>query len=233
MIKEAIDRIIELSKPTTFIDNAGCERFTKDGGIVIPPRMTSLELHSLESTCKQVKPENGQYAVIHLNRVSVCSDFKGNKTEFRKVDIETVPLLPQDGFKFGRRMDIEEFIIAASDGFVDDDNIRALIAGVSKISSVDEADFSDDGVSQNVTYKQGVRKQKGALEPFVFLRPYRTFAELEQPQSRFLLRISQDAQKQPFISLHEASGYGWRNEILQKTYEYVVAHVPDGTTVLR
>ncbi len=49
------------------------------------------------------------------------------------------------------------------------------------------------------------------------LRPYRTFAEVEQPASQFVFRINQNAQ----MALFEADGGKWRLEAINNIANYL------------
>lgn len=54
----------------------------------------------------------------------------------------------------------------------------------------------------------------------VKLRPYRTFAEIEQPQSSYVFRI-QDSDRGPSFKLVEADGGLWKNATMKKIKEYL------------
>ena len=54
----------------------------------------------------------------------------------------------------------------------------------------------------------------------VKLRPYRTFAEIEQPQSSYVFRI-QDGDHGPSFKLVEADGGLWKNAVMKKIKEYL------------
>jgi len=54
----------------------------------------------------------------------------------------------------------------------------------------------------------------------VKLRPYRTFAEIEQPQSSYVFRI-QDSDRGPSFKLVEADGGLWKNATMKKIKDYL------------
>lgn len=51
----------------------------------------------------------------------------------------------------------------------------------------------------------------------VYLAPYRTFAEIEQPVSKFVFRMESG----PKAALFEADGGAWKNEAILKIKEYL------------
>ena len=61
---------------------------------------------------------------------------------------------------------------------------------------------NDNGIATTITTQKGVALQTNEqIRPLVKLRPYRTFQEVEQPESIFLIRVSDRG-----ISFIEADG---------------------------
>lgn len=98
-----------------------------------------------------------------------------------------------DAPKFDRQwMDHEEAIIALRSMFVQDESsdIEYVLKLLSSISNESSVTSSDNGLSQTVETRQGVAlNQRTQVRPRVTLRPYRTFLEVIQPASEFLLRL--------------------------------------------
>lgn len=86
---------------------------------------------------------------------------------------------------------------------------------------------NDDGLSQTVVVKSGsVKVQQVTVPKLLSLKPYRTFLELEsQPESKFLLRLKQDASKRPLITLHEVDGGAWRLQAISLIENYLKAEL--------
>lgn len=93
-----------------------------------------------------------------------------------------------------------------------------IIAG--NIKSGTTANYSDDGVSQKTTIKSGVELADVIVPNPVKLRPYRTFAEIEQPESSYVFRIK-DSERGPAFKLVEADGGLWKNATMKKIKEYL------------
>lgn len=92
--------------------------------------------------------------------------------------------------------------------------------------------YNDNGVATTVTTKSGVSLQTNeAIRPIVKLRPYRTFQEVEQPESTFLIRINDRG-----ISFIEADGGMWRltarNTIKAFLEENLAAEIESGKLVV-
>lgn len=72
--------------------------------------------------------------------------------------------------------------------------------------------------------RQGVAiKAMVAVKPRVPLRPFRTFQEVEQPESEFLLRLDEDGN----IGLFEADGGMWRLTARQTIKAFLEAKLAD------
>ena len=66
--------------------------------------------------------------------------------------------------------------------------------------------YNDNGIATTVTTQKGVALQSNEqIRPIITLKPYRTFQEVEQPESIFLIRINERG-----ISFIEADGGMWK-----------------------
>ena len=83
---------------------------------------------------------------------------------------------------------------------------RAMEEVTKNIQAGTTANYDDDGVSQKTTIKTGIANKTDVIVPNpVKLRPYRTFAEIEQPESSYVFRIM-DTDRGPAFKLVEADG---------------------------
>ena len=82
---------------------------------------------------------------------------------------------------------------------------------------------ADDGVSQQVTTKAGVARVENVTVPNpVGLRPYRTFQEIEQPASQYVLRMRREGGNGlPSIALHEVLDDQWRFKAVQQIKKFL------------
>lgn len=75
-----------------------------------------------------------------------------------------------------------------------------------------------------LTMKSGVASLAKATAPNpVTLRPYRTFTEVAQPSSQFVLRINKDAE----LALFEADGGKWKLEAIKNIADYLKTGLED------
>ncbi|MGF2942422.1 hypothetical protein [Enterococcus xiangfangensis] len=121
-------------------------------------------------------------------------------------------------FSFNSFMDTEEFSIALQSKFVPNEDRQILLQVVGNVSEENVKNTGDDGVSQAVTINQGVASKADVKVPNpVVLEPYRTFLEVEQPESQFIFRMKDG----PRGAIFEADGGAWRNQAIVNIREYL------------
>ena len=171
----------------------------------------TLPLHSLEALVKMVQTEAANmaaplYITIPNHLTVLCfGQPDPDARYFRQVYYEAKAIdVPgfQDGFR-----EYEKAIIELRSRFAPGEGVDYLLDLLSRISKNSGVTTTDNGVSQTVEARQGVAlKTVIPVKPRVPLRPYRTFQEVEQPESEFLLRLDEEGN----IGLFEADGGMWK-----------------------
>lgn len=176
--------------------------------------------------------------VVNEKYVRVLSalddDSAAYRTEYATVAFE--PLIGSNGvpFAFGKYLDLETFNIALQSLFEETtDRTRiALVTGTVREEKVTTS--TDDGVTQKVVASAGVigLYETDVPNP-VRLVPFRTFREVPQPESLFILRLKKgDTGALPMAALFEADGGAWKLEAIQRIATYLRAALPADITVL-
>ena len=162
--------------------------------------------------------------MIHVEsptRVHLCGPLS-HATQQRPVFVSCRPLLPT--LCFGEHIKAEQFNMQLQYGFVDTLGRRELLAFIGSIRQESSVDTEDDGVTQVVTAKAGIARVAEVPAPNpVYLRPYRTFPEIEQPESAFILRM----QPGPLCGLWEGDGGAWRNSAMYDIKAFFKAELPE------
>ena len=181
-----------------------------------------LELSSLTSLVEYVRKQLDQTnlyvnLIIHVTNhdtVEVKSELDDEKRrETLAVAKAIIPNIP-----FGRYQDVEQFNIMLQSSFIDNGDSDLLLQFASAIKIDKGAEIADNGVSQTTTIKSGVSSLAQAKTPNpVTLKPYRTFFEVDQPESKFVFRIN-DA---PGCALFEADGGIWKAAAKANIAEYL------------
>lgn len=134
-------------------------------------------------------------------------------------------------YPFEQYLDIEKFVIQIQAKFVQDEMTKAILARVGNITASAVKNVEDDGTTQQIQIRAGINRSVLADVPNpVTLRPYRTFNEIEQPASKFVLRLKRGDEKtgaMPTVALFQADGGQWELEAILKIKEWLQAKLPD------
>ena len=236
--KEAIEKIESLVKDSFIVQVDGKTYSARDlNPVLYEPKAKAVAVATLtgfvdfvERNIDELDLINSYIAVIDSPQsVALCSTLLDQQRE-REILLTASLDSNMKTFPFGTFMPQEEFIIKLHSLFEkkegDDFDYVALM--VSKIVQADTADTDDDGITQHVTVKRGISgalKEKGNIKPIVRLSPYRTFREIAQPESQFLLRIRTDDEGSVQAALFEADGGAWRNEARLRIAAYLKEHI--------
>jgi hypothetical protein len=161
--------------------------------------------------------DNQPPMLIHVEsptRVDVYSTYNRDMKRHHYVRAEAqLPDIP-----FRRFIDVESFNILLQSCFVPNEDRARLLAVVGNIQEENIVTVGDSGVSQQVTAKTGVATVGNVIVPNpVQLKPFRTFVEIEQPESLFVFRM----QRGPECALFEADGGAWKLEAIIRIREYL------------
>lgn len=152
--------------------------------------------------------------VSGVRNVKVLSPVHG-ETNVRDVLAECEYEAPE--IPFNKYVGQEEFLIALQTRFCEGPNRDALAKTVGNLQISDSVQLADDGVSQRITMKTGVASV--AEVPFenpVHLAPRRTFPEVEQPSSPFIVRFKKEG-----VAIFEADGGAWKIDAITTVGEWL------------
>lgn len=114
-------------------------------------------------------------------------------------------------FEFDQFLERERFVIGLMSRFVETPELTQLVKLVSTLTNEGVTQSDDDGVSQKTAVRQGISlKATVDVRPRWTLQPYRTFREIVQPVSQFLLRLRAQPGQVPTCALFEADGGRWK-----------------------
>ena len=235
MLKEFIEHIQSTTKPQIFEkDGATFVVYAEEAPHQLRPDIDHpdiLPLHSLDALVKLVrteasKAETSLYITISDHLTIRCfGQPQPDARFFRQVYYEAratdVP-----GFRDGFR-EQEKAIIELRSRFAPGEGVDYLLDLLSRISKDSGVATTDNGVSQTVEARQGIAlKATVQLRPRVPLRPFRTFQEVEQPESEFLLRMDEEGN----IGLFEADGGMWKLTARQTVKAFLEAQLANLVT---
>ena len=195
----------------------------------------ALELSSLAGLVDFCKSDEGVSAIgegafLHIESYDAVSFLSKNQGEWLQRSMfarATCNLF--EPFKFNGFHQHEDFIIMLQSRFIQTETTKALLQLVGNIQDEAVKTMVDDGVSQEVKTRRGISMVEAIKLPNpVSLMPFRTFLEVSQPESDFVLRLQGSAQgKMPSIALFEADGGMWKQMAVARIKEYLHEALPD------
>lgn len=220
MIKAAIEKILTLAPPCEITHNG--RKYTDKPLHMFPtPHTEPVRFHTLEGLTNVVLNEYVNYPSGLMVKVDECSvavlssemdpyDLKRDVYYEAEADVPT--------FSSGKYISYEEMMIALKSKFVSTPQRDELIKTLGTIVEENHTAISDDGFSQSVNVKQGIAFiGSKIIDPIVKLKPYRTFVEVEQPESEFLVRLRSGGE----VALFEADGGAWKLTARANTAKYL------------
>jgi hypothetical protein len=208
------------------------ENFYTDGNLKFLPQRTfePIKIKSLDGFNAYVKDLSLADAaavaavVIESHTCVKLVGYASPITGERQVYVCAEAEVPE--FRFGSYSDREYFQIAIASKFLQTPARDKLIQLLGKIAESNVKQTDDDGISQTVTVKTGIQLQGEVIVPSTIkLSPYRTFAEITQPESEFLLRMrSIDSLS---CALFEADGGAWKLEACNNIKAHLQSSLPD------
>ena len=210
MLKEAIEYLVSLKENKTYTING--EEYSDHPLIRINPlvhRPENINVTGLDSIVKLIDAElrmaQAKPLFVRVDGPTEVSVFTTYDDQMHR-DFIYRAVCDVPGVKTGY-MDYESFIIALRSKFIPNEDVNYLLDLLSRINKENGVTTSDNGITQTVEARSGVSlKQTVAIKPRVTLAPYRTFLEVPQPESEFVLRLSGDGD----IGLFEADGGMWK-----------------------
>lgn len=137
--------------------------------------------------------------------VAYTGNFKDDDGDFMSLILyrATERLMP--GVPAGY-MDYDTARIKLNACFMDTPDREYVLGLLSNIVKGDQAEVKDNGITQQVKVQTGIQLAgMETIRPIVRLEPYRTFPEIDQPESDFLLRVKDDQ-----VGIFEADGGMWK-----------------------
>lgn len=224
MTAEAIGKVLDISQPELHeVEDVNGVRTTFSTKPLLQvkadasPMIPAISVVTLSGFADLVlaKLENAEYPgnfLIHVqDEGTVTLKVKLSDEYGRRLTLVKAQPVPFDRFKFGQWLSQEEFAIAIASLFADSPDKLYVLNMASILTNDASTTGEDDGFTQRVNVRAGLRmKESTTLKPRVDLAPFRTFPEIQQPISQFVLRAKCDGTGSPYLMLVEADGGRWK-----------------------
>lgn len=210
MLKAAIEKILELAPAATYQINGETysdhplnrvERYVD--------RPNVFQLSGLDGVAKLIRKEMPSFCggpllirVTDHCRVDVFTSYRADYSRDCIYSAHADVPFFRDGFR-----DRESALIELRSQFLPGTGVDYLLELLAKTSKESNVSTEDNGVTQTVEARQGIAlNAKVVIKPRVALAPYRTFLEVAQPESEFLLRVDDEGR----VGFFEADGGMWK-----------------------
>lgn len=231
-LRDAIDRIVGLAAPYTMEANG--HTFCSKALVEVKAdeyAPTAYEVDTLDALVKLILTEGltlGRRLYVRVDsarKVTVTTTYNNGdlRNPYLRFPLyEAVSDVP--GVTIGNLMSQERAIVELQSLYGATPDRDYLLDLLSRIDVNEGVSSVDNGVTQEVNVRTGaVLKQATPVRPIVQLQPYRTFLEVEQPVSDFLLRVSKEGEP----TLFEADGGAWKLEAKRSIAAYLAEKLAD------
>jgi len=238
MIKEAIEKILSLS-PVQELQFDEREYTARPIHAVTPAHIDGFELNTLtgiiDYLASDVDGISGSKPILHVMNYDKVILKSACDAVWKERDYFAIATTKSHatGFTFDTFIPLEKFIIELQSKFIHTDTLKEMLTILGNVRAEKVETHADDGVTQMIDTRDGMNcVQKTDLPNPVLLAPYRTFHEIDQPVSPFILRLKQGREAGDFqAALFEADGGAWKMEAIQSIKEYFKAQLPEGSVV--
>jgi hypothetical protein len=188
-------------------------------------RPEALTFYTLQGLVDFVQVEQPKGALVHVlspKEVHVIGPLEGVDNHLRRRYAIAACQTGVLGFGFNRPMPLEGLAIGLQTCFSPGrhPDLLDLQKFCAEVRSTEEVGVADDGISQTVQAKSGIAAvmSRAVKNPW-FLAPWRTFTEIDQPLSPFVLRFQRG--EQPTGGLYETGDGGWQVEAVTAIAVYL------------
>ncbi len=229
MLKEAIEKIVDLSAPMIFSEKGHTYLCRGDSFKELIPEQfhpEPVKLNSLDALVQLVRKEQTDrqiFVSVTQHDKVVVYDSPSEEALWRRDSLYVASATDIPGWEPEVQMGFDQAAVALMTRFQDGGDREYTLQLLSQITTGAKVTYTDNGVASTiVTQKGAALAQNTTIKPLVKLRPYRTFQEIEQPVGIFLIRISERG-----ITFREADGGMWKLEARNTAKEWLKEQLQD------
>lgn len=220
MDRSFVEKIVEMSAPN-IVDKGGYEYTDKQLFPIKTPNVETIEFNTIRGMTETLKNEIDNFhgvVIVNVRNHKTIEVHSGVNSRDRSRETPYKCSAELIDIQFGRWLDYENMMIMLKSRFVETPELSQVVQLLGTITDEKSMQAIDDGFTQTVVVRKGIAlKDNKVVKPIVRLKPYRTFNEVEQPESEFLLRLSEGGN----VALFEADGGSWKLDARSKIAEYI------------
>ena len=227
MIKEAINRVIELARdPVVQVNGRKYNGATL--APILEPLQQALGVSTLDSLIEYLSgnpdgliPTIGLILLVQdTHNVALFSQVNGDwKNRHNYVHVAD----RSPTFNFGQWINLESFLIQAQTFFSDTNERNQLIHILGNVREETTIKRLDDGMSQQVETVEKVagKVDEAPLPRVIRLNAWRTFPEIGAIPGEFVFRMQKGERNGPVCALFETAERVWEREAIERIKEYL------------
>lgn len=228
LTRELYDRIQETAQ-TQVIKIGNKEYTTKKVNLVEDEiyKPSVFYLNTLTGICEMIRTEINRIKetplIVHVdNYEHVCVYTTYDNRFVRTALYSAFADVPK--VTFGSYQSHEAFMIELRSKYIRNQDVDYLLQLLASVVDENSVKTSDNGLSQKVEIQQGITMiGEETVRPIVKLIPFRTFLEVEQPESEFLVRLQEGGR----IALFEADGGMWKLEAKRNIVSFLAEELDE------
>lgn len=222
--------------PTIHVEGERRYRVTANGlELLAAPRPKALAVNSLDAVVSYIKENRDEATLakvlVHIENprtVSVISSVDSNDAQ-RTTYVKAAPPVEGPDRFFGTYWEAEDFVIRLQTLFGDSPERKELLEIVGSLQSEAVSTVIDDGLSQQVKTKRGIKPAFETVKNPYHLVALRSFPEVSLPPAPYVVRLKGDGGV-PTVALFESDGGRWVLEALEQIKAYLEPRL-EGTSV--
>jgi hypothetical protein len=243
MFAEFIDKILSIDREVVTAKIDGATYSTRPLHQILPP-----ELHKPETLCLSTLKGIVDFILFNHDKifdgniflhidghdsVKILTDIIAGSNNIRFT--AAIAKAPIKLFKFCQYYSLEEFVVSIQSQFVETDLTNNIMQYLGNVASNFVKENKDNGFTQTIEISTGLASKTNVIikNPMI-LKPYRTFPEVDQPASQFILRLRDGNQSQPITcALFECDNGLWTLEAKKLISEYLASALADRQMQIR
>lgn len=239
---ETIKQIERLAKDSLVVKSGGKE-FSVHNLLPVSDKRQASEIYvnSLSAIETYIKcnidllPKDKLFIHVADEGNVFLRSFLNEETRGRECFIHAEPFNTRADFQYNTFLPLEQFKIALLSLFGQTPDRDRLIDFISRISVKEDEVIEDDGTSQKVTAARqvgGQLRQQEQAPSTIKLKPFRTFTEVEQPESEFVVRLKHDKYNGVTAGLFECDGGSWKKDAMENISVWLEESIGDSVKII-
>lgn len=220
LVDSELIKVIQESAEKPFLQEIDGKWYTDSELTRLPEKdlQPPLRVHTLQAVVdyllgfdKEALGSNAAVLIEGPTKVSVIRSLKDPSEDRRWTALEATASSPTINI-LRTSVNLVDVALELQCGFVPSDARAALLKSLSSVVASESLEISDDGSSFKVIQKSGIEQLEATIPNPHLLQPFRTFSEVTQPESPFVLRLKKNGDNAMFASLTCSDGGAWEQE---------------------